>query len=426
MIGPHYWFLYEGQQMKSIKAHLVFWMCIVVTIIARPAMSQADEFGAMAIPTIMDADMDRYYKIPPDSGPRITAASSVYKGQMFHIFIVAGGYSTDTGDTLHVTYDFQLYDPQGNATDVEGTDLLVYQGPMGDPHAVLLSQEVLQIVFTDEDQFGTYKIKVTVHDKNSGSTFTSETPIKLVEFALPELFESQQEAGEWLMGYYKTPSPVQAISGVRSLVQPDPEWLTENLHIVTFFRSVFSDNPFLFKHIAKHFSSFSQEDQERFLIISALCEDSELQSFAVGPGKEEFNKLYQTAKTLTIPDLTDEIDSPVQLDMLWSEFLARGTYEPVRKIVSALELKKYTGALDKVKAREVEVTEELERHAYLEATYKSAIWSLSTNCRQMPLVHKYCAFMYKNEPLDEDIKRQLGSILRAVYEMLREKEAAEE
>jgi hypothetical protein len=38
----------------------------------------------------------------------------------------------------------------------------------------------------------------------------------------------------------------------------------------------------------------------------------------------------------------------------------------------------------------------------------------------MPLVFKYCVFIYENETLDEDIKNQLGSILRIAQKEIQE------
>ncbi len=101
-------------------------------------------------------------------------------------------------------------------------------------------------------------------------------------------------------------------------------------------------------------------------------------------------------------------------------FLTIGKYDPLKKIVSTLALKKYRGNLNKIQAGEVEITKEIERNAYLEATYGAAVWSLISNCKQMPLVFKYCAFMYEYEDLDDDIKSQLGSILRIAQKELQE------
>ncbi|MBT8350328.1 MAG: hypothetical protein KJO26_03715 [Deltaproteobacteria bacterium] len=387
----------------------VFFFLSLLTFLS---ISQATEFDTMVVPSLMDSDMDGWYKIPPNSGPIIHRAYSVYQGQMFNLLIFFKGYSADNDKNLHVRYDVQVYDPQGNTTEDKGSDLLAYQGPLGSPEALMLNQQYLKIVFTEKYHLGTYKIKVTAYDKNSGKTFTSETPIELIPFTLPEKFKSQQEAESWMMEYYQKPTQVKAISALQTFVELDPKWIKENLNILIFFKRVFSDNPFLFRNIAKHFNTFSKENQKKLLLISAISGDSVIEPFTTGDGNEELKKFYNSAKEIIFPDISGGINSAVQLDILWSEFLTTGKYEPIRKIVSALALKKYKGYLDKIKAGEIELTKEVERNAYLEATYKSAVWSLISNCKQMPLVFKYCVFMYENEPLDEDLKSQLGSILR--------------
>ncbi len=384
------------------------------------SVSQAAEFDTMVVPSLMDSDMDGWYKIPPNSGPNIHRAYSVYQGQMFNLLIFFRGYSADSDKNLHVRYDVQVYDPKDNPTDDKGKDILAYHGPMGNPQALMLNQQYLKIVFTDKYNLGTYKIKVTAYDKISGKTFFSETPIELIPFALPEKFLSQQKAGEWLMGYYQDPTPVKAVGAVQSILELDSKWINDNLNILTFFQRIFSDNPFLFPNIAKNFSTFSKEDQKKLILISAISGDSLLLFSLVDGKKEELENFYNISKEIKFPDVNGEIYSGVQLDILWSEFLATGKYEPIRKIVSALALKKYKGTLEQLKAGEIEVTKEVERDAYLEATYGSAVWSLISNCRQMPLVLKYCAFMYENENLDEDIKSQLGSILRVAQKKMQE------
>jgi hypothetical protein len=389
-------------------------------LFASLAISEAAEFEFMVVPSLMDSDMDGWYKIPPNSGPHIHKASEIYQNQMFNLLIFFKGYSADKEKNLHVRYDVQVYDPNGQPTEDRETDILAYQGPMGKPQALMLNMDYLKIVFTEKYQFGTYKIKVSAIDKISGNTFTSETPIDLVPFSLPEKFESQEKAAEWLMGYYQNPTPVKAIRGVQAIVQSDPKGMNENLNILTFFRRVFMDNPFLFKNIANHFNSFGKEDQKKFLLISAISDDSTLQHLTPVGGQQELLKISKSAKAIKFPDVTGSITSGLQLDILWSEFLATGKYDPIKKIVGALELKKYKGTLNKIKSGEIEVSKEIERQAYLEATYRSAVWSLISNCKQLPLVYKYCVFMYENEKLEDDIKSQLGLILRVVQKEIQE------
>ncbi len=408
--------------MKKINRPLFFYfLFIIFNLSASLSISQAAEFDTIAVPSLTDSGMDVWYKTQSSTASCIHKASTVYQDQTFNVFIFFRGYSTDKNNNLHIRYDFQIYDPDGNPTDDRAADLLAYQGPVGNPKNIILSQQRVAVVFTEKYQPGVYKIKVTAYDKNSGKTVTSETPIELIPFELPEDFKSEQEETEWVMGYYKNPTPVKAISGVKALVKPDTKWVNDNLYVLAFFRRIFSDNPFLFKNIASLFTTFSEEDQKKFLLISAISGDSLLASSITGKNKKKLKKFYNVAGKIEIPGTDGEIISAIQLDILWTSFFTTGKYNPIRKIVSALALMKYEGNLDKIKKGKIKITGEIERGAYLEAVYTSAVWSLISNCEQIPLVFNYCIFIYENEPLDENIKNKLGSILNIAQKKINEK-----
>jgi uncharacterized protein YcfL len=89
--------------------------------------------------------------------------------------------------------------------------------------------------------------------------------------------------------------------------------------------------------------------------------------------------------------------------------------------LGSIILSKYSGTLDKIKSGEIkEITPEIAKTSYLDATYQSVVWSLKSNCKQMPLVFQYCVYIYENEPLDENIKKQLRSILHVVQKEIKE------
>lgn len=382
-----------------------------------PQISTARDFDALVVPSLMDSDMDAWYKVPTNSGPIIHRAYKVTQGQMFYLLIFFKGYTADKSNNLHVTYDVQVYDPSGKPTDDTGKDILAYQGPMGNPEFLILNQQFLKIVFTEKYPLGTYKIKVTAYDKVANISFTSEAAIELIPFSIGDKFKSEKEFGKWLMGYYKDPNPTKAINGVLQFVQLDQIWLNKNLNIISFFRRVFSDNSFVLKYISNNINNFSIDEKKKLFLVVKLLRDSSLDLLFESNNKN----LYESTSELKIPDTDGEINTAYQLDILWSEFLATGKYAPINKIVRALALSKYKGTLEKVKSGEIKtVTKEIERQSYLEATYQSAIWSLISNCKQMPLVFKYCVFIYENETLDEGIKMQLGTILRIAQKEVQE------
>jgi len=388
-------------------------LLLLLNFVLAPTNLHAAQFDAMVVPSLMDSSMDGWYKVPPNSGPHVHRAHSIYQDQEFSLLIFFRGYAANKENIVHVTYAVQVYDPQGKPTDDKGSNLLAYKGPMGSPNALMLNRQYLKIVFTEKYPPGNYRIKVTAYDKINNESFTSETPIELVPFAFPDKFPSRKETGEWMMKYYINPTPINAISALQDSVKLDPEWINENLSILSFFKTIYKGNPFLLKNIARRFSSFSIEDQKKFLLIASLMGDTRFLLKDISSFSDDLTDFLLEIAEINIPEVNDEINSAVQLDILWSEFLATGKYEPIRKIVSSLALYKYKGTLDKIKSGEInKVTEDIKTKAYLEATYQSAVWSLKSNIKQMPLVLKYCTFIYQNEKLDADIKSQLGSIIQ--------------
>ena len=398
------------------KAFLIFF---ILTSGLLPFVSYATDFDAMVVPSLMDSDMDGWYRIPMNSGPAIHKATQVTQGQIFSLLIFFRGYTVDKGSKVHIRYDVQVYDPKGKPTEDKGSDLLAYQGEIGNNRdALLLNQQFLKILFTEKYPVGTYNIKVVAFDKIANTSFTKETPIELVSFSPGKKFSSEKELGEWLMGYYGNPTPVKAIHGVLQFVQLDREWVNKRIGTLAFFRRVFTDNPFLLENISRNANAYTIDEKKK-LILMAVLSESNSQAQLIAAGNKELNDFLVSAKKLKIPDTDAEITSADQLDVLWSEFLATGKYHPVKKIVSALALSKYKGTLDKIKSGEIkDRTREIEKAAYLDATYQSAVWSLISNCKQMPLVFKYCIFVYENESLPEDIKNQLGAILSVVQKKL--------
>lgn len=373
--------------------------------------AQAHKFEALILPSLADIDLDAWYKIPPNSGPSMRKTDQVVKNQLFSLFIIFKGYSVDSANKMDITYDVQIFDPQGQPTEDKGLGIVGYHGLAGSSDILLLNQQIMRVLFSDDYPYGTYQIKVTAYDNVSGNTFKTSTAISLLPISFEFRFSNLDEANAWMMHYYQEMSPQKAVAAVQAIVQTEPGWIVNNVNILSFFSRIFADNPYLLSNIAENFDQFSLPEQKRLLLIDHFVGDNQLIRYSQ---KKTFSDFKQQLKAISYPTLNDEISKPLQLDMLWSEFLATGRYAPIKKIVGALALVKYKGTLEKIKQDKLALSDELKREAYLDATYQSAVWSLLSNNKQMPLVNKYCHFIYQNEDLSGNIKRQLALILRRV------------
>lgn len=403
----------------TIRAWKVVAILVVLTMSNKASV--AGNFDAMVIPSLMDDQMDPWYRVPMNSGPEIPRATRITHGQEFMLLAFFRGYAVDEYNHAHVRYDVQIYGPDGKPTDDQGFDMEVYQGEVLNPQALMLNRQYLKITFTEKYPVGNYTIILTGHDKVSKGRFNKEVTIELVPFTLGDKFSTEKEVGEWFMSYYKKPEPMRSIQAMSKIIQLDSDWLKKNLNIPVFFMHIFKRNPFLSDYIQSHLGDFSLDDRKRLMIIATLSHDEKLTQALKEKGGVE--KAHDFAKHIKLPNQSTEITHASYLDMYWSEFFATGRYEPINRIVSALALQKYKGSLDKLKAAKAsEKTKEMNDQAYLEAVYRSATWSLISNSLQEPLVYKYCLFMYQNEQLDEGIKKELAIILGVIQKRIQEEE----
>ena len=389
------------------------WIILFVILCGCVTASVAQErkFDVLVLPSLMDTDLDGWYRIPHNSGPYLHNTQQVVKNQLFNLIIIFSGYAVDHSNLVNLTYDVQIYDPFGKPTEDAGRGIVGYQGEVGNAENLLLNQQLMRVMFTDDYAYGTYQIEVKAYDQVSGTSVSVTRPIELLPIDLDFSFADSAAANTWMMSYHRELEPLKAVAALQLIVQTDPKWVTKHLSLVVFFSRLFADNLHLLNQVNQDFERYSLEEQKRFLLIDYFVGENQL---ATHWQTRAFAEFRQTLQGIVFPSLNGEINHAVQLDMLWSEFLATGKYEPIRKIVSALNLVKYQGTIDDIKQNKPQMTEELKRQAYLEATYKSAVWSLLSNNKQFPLVNKYCHFIYQNEQLTDSEKQQLAIILRKV------------
>jgi hypothetical protein len=65
-------------------------------------------------------------------------------GQPFNLLVFFRGYATDAKNQAHVTYDVQVYGPDGKPTDDNGSGIVAYQGPVTNKEYILLNQQFLK------------------------------------------------------------------------------------------------------------------------------------------------------------------------------------------------------------------------------------------------------------------------------------------
>lgn len=401
--------------MKCLMGFLV--LCVLVPL------GFSDEpplFDALMIPSIADRNLDFWFYTPPDTGPNIPKVSRVYRNQLWMLLMFSRVEPAGSQKEVDITFDLKIIS-SNQKVSLEQKGISFYRGKVPDG-TLLIPQEVLEIAFDEAESFGSYQIEAIFSENVSRRTCQATTEIELIPYTAPEPFVSDEAYSDWIMQYYQHPDPIRSFAGILYSVKTDPEWIQDNLMTLAFHRRIFLDNPFLWDYYGQLYQTVPREDKKKMLLVAAVTDCKEKQAFEAAI-KGDLKSFYQQAKETAIPDTSQSITSAVQLDVLWAEFLASGTYEPVRRITSALALKKYEEVLEKIKKKErTEFADDLEHQVMLGAVFGAARWSLLSNCMQFDRVLQYCRTIYERESLEPEVKESLGTILAVVYQEKQEQE----
>lgn len=343
--------------------------------------------------------------------PNFNVVEHVFKKQYFSILLFLTDFKTNEDKIANVKYDLVINKPDGgNYFEKKGIEGLSQK--VNNPDYVQLSNANLAVCFESEDKPGIYQIIIETHDLISNKTTTTHSKIILADFKNENHFLDDQAFNDWLTHYYLKPSPEKAID---AYFYYSKSKLSENkngfIPVFSFFRELFNNNCFLIKHVQDLYSA--QDLNTRIHIIYLLrhlnYDSSKFLNALEGKEKEVYKKMISE----TFPLVQDEITTASHLDIQWSVFLATGKIEPIRRIISAFMLSKYSGSLEKFD--NTSKTDLDKQNAVKDSVFQAACWSLASNCKQYPLVGQYCSYLFGEGDLNENERLWTGMILAKVY-----------
>lgn len=186
------------------------------------------------------------------------------------------------------------------------------------------------------------------------------------------------DGDDWVQHYYQHPSPERVVTEVR-------RWSVtgalsdgrSSAPLAVFLARVMAANPGRVDAWLAAFSDLRGVDRDALMLAAGLSRTPAAEAYL---RRQRGGGDYLGA--VDIRDLAPEHGT--HLDMLWADFFATGDSVPVRRIVSALELERYSGGAERYGTSRK--TPEDARAAELDAVFQAARWSLIANARQHPRV----------------------------------------
>ncbi len=348
---------------------IVYILVALLALLPGGAGLQAVE--AKLLLTLQTNVNDQWEHILPGRPPFISTVSQVVRGEPFRLYVVVKGCRIDN-QRAKLSATFRALKPDGSVYHT--SELPAAELAMSNPDAVFLLPSELRIAFDPPDPEGEYCFEVKVSDLNAGTAVEEKTAITLTSEA--EMAKQPlTEIGKYLNFYYRNPQPNELprqfpVVTRRLLEQqkkrpvgfsPWPQ--------LAFFYFVLRDNPYLIESMRQLESGLSEE--EKPFLRTLLYEYAQ---------QDRSRLMVKTPK------------SPIELDILWSQFAARGNSEAIVKLVGAIPEMEGTISIEdfkKLKEKTPENQASLMRHLI----GRAAFWSLNSQAKNHPLVGFYLEAM---------------------------------
>ncbi|MDP0496406.1 MAG: hypothetical protein Q7Q73_09385 [Verrucomicrobiota bacterium JB024] len=371
-------------------------------------------FEALFFATLQDPSLDWWTYIPPNTGPYIQSVSKLYRGQQFILLPFAVHYERDADSRYAFTYSIRQTIPAQDAVVLMSG--IESDGVSPSPFFLIPMMRYPIITMEESDPYGTYGFAFEVEDTLSGQRASKEVTFELIPWENPEPLADQRAISEGMLEFYRNHDPKWLFAAYQSpaldMVQ-DHTPTGYNSSSLYFFKSAFEHNKFLLPHLRAAFADNNEQQRLNTLLLLAVLGEPPMPDEVLSQTERDYQA---DCRTLKLPDPYGPIQTPDQLDMLWGEFFATGTYAPIEHLVTALNLKPYGDAFKKMKEEgKRPETDEERRDVRLGLTFGAAVWSLMANCRQHELVKQYCGWALEHSDQLKEGKLMLAVIMSEVW-----------
>lgn len=371
---------------------------------------QSFAIDGLLIKTIDYSFQEKWNNTLGASIPAISSCDKVFKKQYFFLTAIAADYSSNSQDLSEVQYSIQITKPD-NSIYFKQEHLPLVKGKIINKNNLQMSDAILEVCFQDHDAFGKYKIEVEIIDRVSGKSKIINSDITLAPLLSYKQIQVKDDDAfsDWFLKYYENPKPEEAMAYYKYYAHSK---LSENeagfWPLFSFFLEIAKHNTYLWPQMIDDYENQDVKTKIYLLYLLTYSNIGTTDFFngLVGDEKETYLKL--NASPLT--DFYGTIVDPSQLDMLWGNFTASGSYQPILKLIKTLDYTKYQGYIEKYKNSKQ--TDNDRQMAINNAIYNSLVWSLSSNCKQHKLVKEYCDWAFQYETLTVVQRDELNKILK--------------
>ena len=369
--------------------------------------------SATVIPTRQDPSMDWWVRVP--TPPSVIMASKGWLGDKICFYIFLTGITKSENED----YELKISVKAGKEGALKDLGEKTVKGKLASPAMVTIPPVSLEMIFEEGDEFGTYVMEVDVQNLKTGERVKSAGSCKYEKWTTPAPIDSKK-AREIIFNFNSDFSPeklYQCFMQEENTFKQKGPWYGINPATYSFYKHAFTKNKFLLPILRADFKKGTPRQRENIIMLFAFLGEKPFEIDALSPDEVVLQTQTRKIAEKIKDDPYKEIKQPGDLDLLWGEFFALGTYKPARRVVDALTGKSDRGFAEDVLNGKVKVDpkdDEAMRRLFQGLIPISAEWSILTNLRNK-LFLAYMSWALKND-LPVESKAAFSNMLRRAKE----------
>lgn len=368
-------------------------------------------FSAQVAASPQDKKMEWWFNQPANSAPQVIELNRVFFHQEFSLFAFFENAEIKDGK-YQIKYSITSTDPNGNKTTIISDS--VQKGTKASKNVIVASTEAVGVCLNKNYPEGLYTYEIIATDEISGKKASSKIHLRLVDWNAPIPMSDKIEVNKAIFAFYKNPSPETLYSIFYSReLNLEQRGAPNDLNYIFagFFRAAFLRNSFLTPYLREKFPSMTPLDRAKTIYLFALMDEARIDFNILNESEKKYQDAMRKANIPAPYAKWDKLLGAVQIDLLWGEFFADGTYKPIRRI---LDLLAYTEegnftVRSLMEKRRPQTREEWEK-LMLGACHNAALNSILNNAGRFELVKKYCQWALQNKDIPESTFKLLEEI----------------
>lgn len=358
---------------------------------------QTSKLGARIYTSLQNPNMQWWFNLPPNSTPHIAPIKKLFIGQTFSIFSFIDKAQVKDGK-FSVTYSIDVVTPD-NARETLLKPTL-FEGDKKSRDIILACPDVITASATKDYKEGRYFFEISAKDNISGEEAKGSTYADFVKWSPPNPFVGEKLVYDYIRGFYLQPSAEHLYSIFFSkdlnLEQKGaPNSL--NYTLIGFLKAAFKNCNFLMDEIRKNFKNYDNLERSKIIFLMAICNADAIDETLLTEKERDYQKRIREASFPDPYKSWDRVLGAAQMDMLFGEFMADGTYTPIHRVMDLLSYASEAEFAEKAIAEKKKPEAAADREKFmLGILNRTAIYSLLRRAHQDPLIADYCIWAIMN------------------------------